>query len=246
MTRLTKLRVHVCPIGYEIDRIAESAKQLSAERVWLIVEGNPSKEKASDFIAKVESELKESGIEVKRKGVSRDDLFDNLKGIKEIFAEEKGNELHVNVSAGSKIQAIAGMMACMIFKEYSPVPYYVEPEKYEKPPESPQSSGVKDIVELPEYTIQKPESDLIKALEIIQQNDRLNKKTLALQAIKQNLIDSESNPEDEEVTQGDYAKLDHHIIKPLVEKWKFIEVTRVGTSHRIILTDVGKDACKFL
>lgn len=246
MTKLTKLRIHVCPIGYEIDRIVESAKRLSAERVWLIIERNPSKEKASNFIAKVESELEKSSIVVKQKGVSRDDLFDNLKGIKEIFAEEDGNELYVNVSAGSKIQAIAGMMACMIFKEYSPIPYYVEPEKYEKPPESPQSSGVKDIVELPEYTIQKPEPNLIEALETIQQNDGLNKKTLALQAIKQNLIDSESNPEDEKVTQGDYAKLDHHIIKPLEEKWKFITVTQIGTNHRITLTNAGKDVCKFL
>lgn len=246
MARLTKLRVHICPIGYEIDRIVESAKRLSAERVWLIVEENSEKEKASDFITKVESDLTESDIEVRRKGVSRDDLFDNLKGIKEIFVEEEGNELRVNVSAGSKIQAIAGMMACMIFKEYSPIPYYVEPKKYEKPSKSPQSSGVKDIVELPEYTIQKPEPDLIKALEIIQQNDRLNKKTLALQAIEKNLIDSENDPEDRKVTQGDYAKLDHHIIKPLVEKWKFIEVTQIGTNHRITLTNIGKDVCKFL
>ena len=137
-------------------------------------------------------------------------------------------------------------MACMIFKEYSPIPYYVDPEKYEKPSKSPQSSGVKDIVQLPEYTIQKPDSNLIKALEIIQKNDRLNKKTLALHAIKTKLIDSKSDPEDDEVTQSDYGKLDHNIIKPLQEKWKFITVTRIGANHRVSLTDAGKDACKFL
>ena len=103
----------------------------------MIAEQNSSKEKAYEFTTRVESHLGQSSIEVKQKGVSRDDLFDNLKGIKEILATEEGNELHVNVSAGSKIQAIAGMMACMIFKEYRPIPYYVEPEKYEKPSESP-------------------------------------------------------------------------------------------------------------
>ena len=242
MTKLTRLRVHICPIGYEIDRIVESAIQLRADRVWLIVEQNSSKEKAFTFIAKVESQLGQSNIEVKQKGVSRDDLFDNLKGIKEILVTEEGNELHVNVSAGSKIQAIAGMMACMIFKEYRPIPYYVEPEKYEKPSKSPQSSGVKDIVQLPEYAIQKPEPILIKALEIAQQNDNLNKKTLAKLAIENNLIDSKND----KVTQSDYAKLDHHIIKPLEEKWKFIKVTQIGTNHRISLTDAGEDVCKFL
>ena len=246
MTNLTKLRIHICPIGYEIDRIVKSAEQLRADRVWLIVEKSSTKEKASDFITTVKSQLENSRIDVKQKGVSRDDLFDNLKGIKEIFSEEQGNELHVNVSAGSKIQAIAGMMACMIFKEYSPIPYYVDPEKYEKPSKSPQSSGVKDIVQLPEYTIQKPDSNLIKALKIIQKNDRLNKKTLVLHAIKTKLIDSKSDPEDDEVTQSDYGKLDHNIIKPLQEKWKFITVTRIGANHRVSLTDAGKDACKFL
>ena len=242
MTTLIKLRVHVCPIGYEIDRIAKAAKQLRAERVWLIIEKNASKEKAIKYINKVESVLKENKIEVKQKGVIREDLFDNLKGIKEIFEEEKDNELHVNVSAGSKIQAIAGMMACMIFKEYNPIPYYVDPKKYEKPSKSPQSSGVKEIFSLPNYTIQKPEDVLIKTLKIIKNTKKLNKKTLAGIAIHDDLIDSKN----EKVTQSDYAKLDHRIIKPLEEKWKFISVKKIGINHWIELTDAGIDACKFL
>jgi hypothetical protein len=37
----------------------------------------------------------------------------------------------VNVSTGSKIQAIASMMACMMFKDMATIkPYYVVPEKY--------------------------------------------------------------------------------------------------------------------
>ena len=242
MTKLTRLRVHICPIGYEIDRIVQSATQLRADRVWLIIEKNPSKERASKFIKKTETLLKKNKIEVKQKGVSREDLFDNLKGIKEIFVEEQGNELHVNVSAGSKIQAIAGMMACMMFKEYGVIPYYVEPQNYEDDLKSPQSYGVKSIEPLPDYTIQKPASELIKTLKIIQEHDKLNKKTLAKIVIKDKLIDSKND----KVTQSDYAKLDHHIIKPLEQKWKFITVTQVGTNHRIELTNSGKDVCKFL
>ena len=242
MTKLTRLRVHICPIGYEVDRIVQSAIQLRADRVWLIIEQNPSKERASKFIKKTEISLKKNKIEVKQKGVSREDLFDNLKGIKEIFAEENGNELHVNVSAGSKIQAIAGMMACMIFKEYGPTPYYVEPQKYGDIIKSPQSYGIKSIDPLPDYTIQKPDLELIKTLKIIQEYDKLNKKTLAKIAIEKKLIDSKND----KVTQSDYAKLDHHIIKPLEGKWKFITVKQVGVNHWIELTNSGKDVCKFL
>jgi hypothetical protein len=42
---------------------------------------------------------------------------------------EKGNHILVNVSVGSKIQAIASMMACMMFKDMATIkPYYVVPE----------------------------------------------------------------------------------------------------------------------
>ena len=243
MTRLIRFRVHVCPIGYEIDRIVESAKQLHAERVWLIVEENSSKEKAGKFISKVESLLKKNNIEVKQKLVSRGELFDNLKGIKEIFEEERENEIQVNVSAGSKIQAIACMMACMMFKEFNAIPYYVEPKTYEIAPKTPQSSGIKDIFPLPDYAIQKPEDELIHTLRIIKNNnEKLNKKNLAKFVIKEGLIDSKNK----EVIQSDYSKLDHHIIKPLKEKWGFISVKKIGVNHWIELTDTGRDACKFL
>jgi len=72
--------------------------------------------------------------------------------------------------------------------------------------------------------------------------EKLNKKTLAGIAIHDDLIDSKN----EKVTQSDYAKLDHHIIKPLEEKWKFISVKKIGINHWIELTDSGIDACKFL
>jgi hypothetical protein len=37
----------------------------------------------------------------------------------------------VNVLVGSKIQAIASMMACMMFKDIAMIkPYYVVPKKY--------------------------------------------------------------------------------------------------------------------
>ena len=97
-------------------------------------------------------------------------------------------------------------------------------------------------MQLPKHAIQKPESVLIKALEIARQNDNLNKKTLVKLAIENNLIDSKND----KVTQSDYAKLDHHIIKPLEEKWKFIKVIQIGTNHRISLTDAGEGVYKFL
>lgn len=245
MTKLTKLRVHICPIGYEVDRIVLAAKQLRADRVWIISEKIPSEEKAGKFIKKVKASLKAEHVEVKEKGVDRDDLFDNLKVIKEIFIEEKGNEIHVNVSAGSKIQAIAGMMACMMFREYSPIPYYVEPKKYEVPLNKSQSSGVRRIMQLPDYVIKKPDDKLVKALNIINSNKgRITKKKMAELAIAEGLIEPANK--DKKVDQSAYAKLDHGIIKPLQDQWKFVDVEKIGVNHWVTVTDAGRDAAKFL
>ena len=245
MTNLTKLRIHVCPIGYEVDRIVKSAIELRAERVWIIKEKESSKEKAKKFIKSVEVGLKNKNIEVKEKGVSRDDLFDNLRVMKEIFQCEENNEIHVNVSAGSKIQAIASMMACMMFKEYNPKPYYVEPKKYENPINKPQSSGVNRIIPLPNYEIKKPEDKLIKALDIIHQNKgKITKKKMAERVIKAGLIEVDDT--DKKIDQGDYAKLDHHFIKPLKNIWHFITIKKIGRNHLIEITPIGNDASIFL
>lgn len=69
--------------------------------------------------------------------------------------QEKGNHILVNVSGGSKIQAIASMMACMMFKEMATIkPYYVVPEKYTnllEEKKNQETEGMKDVITLPEY-----------------------------------------------------------------------------------------------
>ena len=61
-------------------------------------------------------------------------FFDILKALRIIILKEKGNSILVNVSivsVGSKIQAIASMMACMMFKDIAMIkPYYAVPERY--------------------------------------------------------------------------------------------------------------------
>lgn len=83
---------------------------------------------------------------------------------------------------GSKIQAIASMMACMMFKDLVPIkPYYVIPKKYSIIPQQKQETeGVKDIITLPDYKIGVPSKKLIKCLELINNHDsgKLSKKKL--------------------------------------------------------------------
>jgi hypothetical protein len=60
--------------------------------------------------------LKERRIELRLQSADRTD-FDTLRALRKIIFEEANNAIFINVSSGSKIQSIASMMVCMIFKD---------------------------------------------------------------------------------------------------------------------------------
>ncbi len=58
MSNIVNLRIHIAPVGFEIDRIAIPAKQMKADRVWLIMHEEPSKDRAQGFMEKIKTQLK--------------------------------------------------------------------------------------------------------------------------------------------------------------------------------------------
>jgi len=240
------LRVHLAPVGFEIDRIVLSAIKRKADRVWLLVHENPSEDKAGPFIEKIKKMLKKQNIEVVIAHHDRLSLFKIIKSIKEIIEKEKGNSVYVNLASGSKIQAIGGMMACMMFnKEKNVFPFYVEAEEYLGFKGQQISSGIKDPLDIPSYEIQTPEKKLVAALKIIKESGgKLTKKEMAELADKGKIIIV--NAEKNNYTQARFASLDKNIIQPLLEHWKFIEVEKIGRNHWIKLTKEGKNAVEFL
>jgi uncharacterized protein DUF6293 len=93
-----------------------------------------------------------------------------LRALRTIILKEKSNSILVNVSVGSKIQAIASMMGCMMFKDIAMIkPFYVVPERYNstlEKEEKQETEGVKDIIGLPEYKIEIPSDKLIRCLDV--------------------------------------------------------------------------------
>ena len=76
--------------------------------------------------------LSGSGIEYGFEYADRTQLFDTLRALRIIILKEKKSAIFINASVGSKIQAIASMMACMMFKdEVNIKPYYAVPKRYE-------------------------------------------------------------------------------------------------------------------
>ncbi|MGB7954465.1 MAG: DUF6293 family protein [Candidatus Nitrosopolaris sp.] len=252
---LQMLRVHVAPVGFEVDRIVIPAIQMKADRVWLITHSNPSVDKGHQFVASIRDKLKQARIECLQTEADRTELFDTLRALRIIILKEKGNSILVNVSVGSKIQAIASMMACMMFKDIAMIkPYYVVPEKYTSKEEKQETEGVEKVIPMPEYKIELPDEKLIKCMAIINQrtNSEITKHDLKDLAKERNLIHvaekkipGKKRAKKEYSDQSDYMSLNKTLIEPL-RHWRFITETKIGTNHIISLTDEGKDALHFL
>jgi len=246
MNKLENLRVHVAPVGFEVDRIVIPARRMKADKVWLLVHENPNEDKARSFIEKIKKQLEKESIDVVTDYHNRLDLFKIIKSVKEIIEKEKGNSVYVNLSSGSKIQAIASMMACMMFNDQKNViPFYAEAESYFGFDGKQISSGVKKLMEIPAYQIQIPDAKHIQALKIIKEKGgKITKKEMAILSDKNKIITV--NAEEENYSQARFASLDKNIIQPLVEHWKFVEVEKIGRTRWIKITEEGRNAAEFL
>ena len=241
-------RVHVAAVGFEVDRIVKPVIDWKADRVWLIVHSKPFEDQGIPFRETIEQALKKAKIEYKHIDADRTDLFDTLRALSSIIMAEKNNLIYVNVSVGSKVQAIASMMACMMFKDDVAMikPYYVVPDKYSTPPKEQETQGVKEIIDLPDYKIETPTDNLIRCMEIIdRQGGKITKKDLKDIAIKESLIHILKKSDKEPSAQAPFMSLNKNFIEPLL-KWGFIQVKKDGSRHFVHLTKEGGNALKFL
>ena len=200
-----------------------------------------------------QGKLKVARIECLQEQADRVELFDVLRVLRMIILKEKGNSILVNVSVGSKIQAIASMMACMMFKHMANIkPYYAVPEKYNSTlvkEDKQETEGLKEIKPMPEYKIEIPNEKLIKCLDIINRkaDGSITKRELKDAAIEAGFIHVDekrittiARTKQEYSDQAAYMSLNKNLIAPLLN-WRFITERKVATHH--IVSDRGRKAC---
>jgi hypothetical protein len=206
-------------------------------------------DKGSPFVTKIKTRLKEEKIECLEEFADRKDLFDTLRALRSIILKETGNNIMVNVSTGSKIQSIASMMACMMFRDIGSIkPYYAEPKEYRSnsdKQDEQDTEGLNRIMALPDYRIEIPSKNLIKSLELINNETRgtLTKKRLMDLALEEKLIQVGKNKKHKDTSA--YMALDTHILGPL-QKWNFVTIEKSGKRRIVSLSEDGKNALKFL
>ncbi|MCQ1536097.1 hypothetical protein FTO70_10480 [Methanosarcina sp. KYL-1] len=180
------LRVHICVVGFELDRISKAAIMKNADIVYLI--SQEKNDKGKGYLDENKKRLEKEGIPVIIEFVeSISDLSNLLGAIKKIIGgQTKENYIYINISSGSTLSAIAGTISSMMLeKDMNIIPYYVKPKLYfEDFDESnkkklkkafgglePRSIGVKEINEIPTFPIRLPNKELIIILQYLQSKD---------------------------------------------------------------------------
>lgn len=230
-------RVHIMPVGYEKDRIFLSALNFKADRVVLIGHVDDQEEDVAR-LDELEEQLEDHQIEVERAVCDIFDLYDALGLIGELIMTFEEDDVYVNVSTGSKVTAIAGMIACMAIDA---TPYYAKAKDYSG--EFPEE--LEFVEQLPRYPIDAPERQQVEMLYVISEIEEQAEAT----ATKGDLIHVGEHlgmpfiTEKDVQDKGQYRALDKEILDPLKEDGH-ITVNPEGRSKVVSITEEGKNALR--
>lgn len=231
-------RTHIMPMGFEEDRIIKPTRKFKADKLVIIRHENDdttddSKERFEEHLENVKKDLSTIGVTPEMKKCDIFDVYDSLRAISESINEHKNDHVYVNLSAGSKITAIAGMIACMCSDTE---PYYARATDYTG--KSP--SKISEINALPKYKIDPPTSDQIEILDHLDKTGPLTKKDL-IKFGEASDLDFLSDFNGKE--KGKYRRLQSRIIAPLGES-EYITVQRSGRERIVKMTRAGNNARK--
>jgi len=236
------LRVHIAPVGFQFRRVTEPLIAMQADKAYLI--SYSQDDAAAKFLRQIVKHLDDNYKHIKVEEVFLDiwNLYACIEKLRDIILSEKGNHIHINVSTGTKITAIAGMLACML---WGATPYYAR-VSYPSTKESDtlQTEHVLEPDILPTYDINKPRAEFMLVLSLIKQvGGRIRKAELIQKLEHLNVI----HPRDEsrrEFTEGAKHSQLRAILKPMETEWKYVRVESSGRRSDVFLTDQGDAALR--
>jgi len=229
-------RVHVTPVGYENDRVVLPAERLRADRVVLLPHedetGHPS------YVGAVRERLDERGVAHETVPCDIFDFYGAIGTIAETATAFGGDDVFVNLASGSKITAIAGMIACMAT---GATPYYVRAERYAAETEGDVAEGVRSLTELPTYPVDVPDEQHVAVLAHLAEEGEVRKSDLIEFGREAELPFIADH--DAANAKSEYRLLDSHVVRPLAERG-YVDVRAVGRSKRVTLTEAGENTLR--
>lgn len=244
-------RLHIVPVGFEEERVVLPATALKAERVILLA--NPPKEdKAGKFREAVKRGLEKRNIEVEVLRAQIFDLGQTLDVMVRVLRENSRDHLAINISAGSKIQALAGCLSAMILRAegIEVTVYYAEPRRYrENPPKTPLSFGLKQVIEVAPISLPTPPEEVKLAMQLLTQKN-YHKLELALALATRGQLDpsrvgNDGAPVDDKARVSLQTSVDQKVVQPLVRAG-YARAQRDGKKVTVSLTESGRMAASLL
>jgi uncharacterized protein DUF6293 len=237
------LRIEVAPVGYYIDRVVEPIRRHNADRVYLIRARSPEADLAAPFRNRVLEQLRHWKPNLEILSV-RTDVW-NLESAVETFSSiiheevRNGNSVWVNLSTGSKLEAVAAAIACMA---QGATPFYVQMESYNRPDvKVPLAEGVHSIDVVPTFNLSPPTPPGLAVLGLLDENRAgLAKKDLLAGLTEAGFIPPESS---DRTVQARYARL-QVVLQPLTAPPPLATVRGSRRSTRVQITDRGRLALK--
>jgi hypothetical protein len=240
MVKIYRKRIQIAPVGFEVDRVVLPAIREKAEKVYLMVHKDRSKDKATKYAAAIQRKLKAKKIETELVYCDWENIEEITRVARDLILKESSNEVAINLASGSKNHAIGLDRACMTFRKRSHIhPFYPEAEKWTawKYPKQ-QSTGVKKIRQIPIHRIIVPEPELIEALKIIKKDSVLIPTKKGRLGIKKKDLSIAIYGDD---SKQNLTKLQRNITQKLKKPWQAIDIfDKVSRSDWISLNDEGK------
>ena len=240
MSKVSRRRIHIAPVGFEIDRVVLPAKMDKADKVFLMVHSNRSEDEAKEYVAEIEKRLKRAKIETEQVTADLWNIEEITRVTRDLILANSDCEIAINLASGSTNHSIGMDRACMTLRNrWNLRPFYPFAKTYNGfvyPHQ--QTEGVKKLKTIVAHRIQIPEDDLIQALKIIKQNQGTNgmkKKDLAKACESEHIIQySGKSP------NAILIALDRQILQKLEHRWKAIQVKPQGRNYLVSLTEEGE------
>jgi len=234
--------VHIAPVGFETERVYEPIRSQGADNIVLLRNrgelNGDGVDKAEECIATIQRELISGGISPDDILVDECDFFDVSSAIlafTEHIEKHSESDVYLNVATGSKLTAIAGVIACTATNA---TPYYVHAEGYMG---DTITTGVKKTTEVTTYPLNLPHQQYLKVLIFVQENEPVIKRDIVEFAKDLPLL-SEYTRKDE---RNWYKPVTDEIITPLVNQDYLVEQNR-GNETRYSLSKAGGNALEIL
>jgi hypothetical protein len=238
-------RIHLAPVGFEVERVVEPVLADRADRVYLVTRDGD--DAARPFLEEVERRLSRARwpVEVALVPTPIWDVFGTLGVYRQLFESEQRTDrnandvvpIRVNVSTGTKITAIAGTLACMLWRGE---PYYVQVSRAWYSGLTPKVRPVNDVVRSVDpvsvYELRAPTKELVEVIEALAAaGGSLRKRDLIRALGLDQPVDGGRAPS----PQAQHSRLRLRL-GPLEAKWGFVAADDTGGRGRVRLTPQGR------